>query len=100
MPSWTHLIRFIAVEDHQSHIGQLIDTSRDVGLDSFENREIKAYIINGTIFDGEVTETVMTVKYVSYSRHTGGIQVNELIATITGRPRNMQLYPMSWAQLQ
>jgi hypothetical protein len=65
MPSWTHLIRFVAVEDHQSHIGQLIDTSRDVGLDAFENREIKAYIINGTIFDGEVTKTVMTVKYVS-----------------------------------
>jgi hypothetical protein len=66
MPSWTHLIRFVAVEDGQSHIGQLIDTSRDVGIDSFEGREIKAFLINGTIFDGEVTKTVLTVKYVSY----------------------------------
>jgi hypothetical protein len=24
MPSWTHLIRFIAKEDHQIHIGQLV----------------------------------------------------------------------------
>jgi hypothetical protein len=66
MPSWTHLIRFVAVEDGQSHIGQLIDTSRDVGIDSFEGREIKAFLINGTILDGEVTKTVLTVKYVSY----------------------------------
>jgi hypothetical protein len=65
MPSWTHLIRFIAVEDNQSHIGQLVDTSRDVGLDSFEGLEIKAYLINGTIFDGEVTTTLLTVKCVS-----------------------------------
>jgi hypothetical protein len=64
MPSWTHLIRFIAVEDNQSHIGQLVDTSRDVGLDSFNGTEIKAYLINGTIFDGQVTKTVLTVKLV------------------------------------
>lgn len=70
MPSWTHLIRFVAVEDHQSHIGQLVDTSRDVGLDSFEGREIKAYLINGTIFDGDVTQTVLTVKHVSCSNYT------------------------------
>jgi hypothetical protein len=69
MPSWTHLIRFIAVEDHQSHIGQLVDTSRDVGLDSFEGREIKAYLINGTIFTGKVTKTVLTVKRVSFSKY-------------------------------
>lgn len=70
MPSWTHLIRFVAVEDHQSHIGQLVDTSRDVGLDSFEGREIKAYLINGTIFGGEVTKTVLTVKHVSCPKYT------------------------------
>jgi hypothetical protein len=69
MPSWTHLIRFVAAEDNQSHIGQLVDASRDVGLDSFEGREIKAYLINGTIFDGEVTKTLMTVKYVSCFKH-------------------------------
>jgi hypothetical protein len=69
MPSWTHLIRFVAVEDNQSHIGQLVDTNRDAGLDSFQGREIKAYLINGTIFDGEVTKTQLTVKYVSSFAH-------------------------------
>jgi len=62
MPSWTHLIRFIAVEDTRTHLGQLVDTSRDIGLDSVDGKEIKAYLINGSIFDGEVTEHIMTVK--------------------------------------
>jgi hypothetical protein len=65
LPSWTHLIRFVAVEDNQSHIGQLVDPSRDVGLDTLEGREVKAYEIVGTIFDGEVTENIFTVKFVS-----------------------------------
>ena len=65
MPSWTHLIRFVACEDCEIHIGQIIDTNRDVGLDCLEGREIKAYVINGTIFDGMVTEHVLTVKQVS-----------------------------------
>ncbi len=64
MPSWTHLIRFIAKEDHQIHIGQLVDTSRDVGLDTFEGKEVKAYDINGTIFDGTVTKNQLTVQQV------------------------------------
>lgn len=58
----THIIRFIAVEDGRVHLGQLMDTSRDVGLDSFEGRKIESYQINGTIFDGVVTERVLTVK--------------------------------------
>jgi hypothetical protein len=58
----THIVRFIANEDNRTHIGQLVDTSRDVGLDSLEGKEIKAYLINGTIFDGEVTDKVYTVK--------------------------------------
>jgi len=62
MTSWTHLIRFVAVEDHEIHLGQLVDTSRDIGLDSFEGREIKAYLINGSIFNGEVTKHILTVK--------------------------------------
>jgi hypothetical protein len=65
MPSWTHLIRFVAVEDHEIHLGQLVDTSRDVGLDSLGDRKIQAYLINGSIFDGEVTKHVLTVKQVS-----------------------------------
>lgn len=65
MPSWTHLIRFVAEEDSQIHVGQLVDTSRDVGLDSFEGRKIEAYLINGSMFSGEVTKHVLTVKQVS-----------------------------------
>ncbi|KAH0592481.1 hypothetical protein MHUMG1_09752 [Metarhizium humberi] len=52
MPHWTHLIRFVAVEDDQIHLGQLVDTSRDVGLDSVNGVEIKAYLITGDIFNG------------------------------------------------
>lgn len=58
----THIIRFVAVEDSRIHIGQLVDTSRDVGLDSVEGKDIKAYKINGTIFSGEITQQIYTVK--------------------------------------
>lgn len=62
MPAATHIIRFVAEEDTRIHIGQLVDTSRDIGLDSLEGKKIQAYLINGTIFDGEVTDQVYTVK--------------------------------------
>ena len=62
MPAATHIIRFVANEDSRIHIGQLVDTSRDVGLDSVEGKGIKAYLINGTIFQGEVTDKIYTVK--------------------------------------
>ena len=65
MTAWTHLIRFIAQEDHQVHIGQLVNTTRDVGLDTFEGKEVKAYEIIGTIFNGQVTKKQLTVKQVS-----------------------------------
>ena len=64
MPSWTHLLRFIAVEDGETHVGQLVDTSRDVGLDSVEGKSIKAYRINGTIYNGHVTGQQLTVQKV------------------------------------
>ncbi|KAJ5281311.1 fumarylacetoacetate hydrolase [Penicillium angulare] len=62
MPSWTHLIRFIAVEDSLVHLGQLVDTSRDIGRDSVDGVEIAAFVIDGSIFDGRVTTEVMHVK--------------------------------------
>ena len=62
MPAPTHIIRFIAVEDNRTHIGQLVDTSRDAGLDSVDGKEIKAYLVNGTIFQGTVTDKIYTVK--------------------------------------
>lgn len=57
----THIIRFLAEEDGRVHLGQLKDTSRDVGLDSVEGTAIKAYKINGTIFNGTVTNVELTV---------------------------------------
>lgn len=63
MQSPTHIVRFIAQEDHRVHLGQLVDTSRDVGLDSLDGRQIQAYLIDGTIFDGEIRhDHVLTVK--------------------------------------
>ncbi|KAF1931941.1 uncharacterized protein M421DRAFT_417672 [Didymella exigua CBS 183.55] len=62
MPDWTHLIRFVTVEDEQVHLGQLVDTTRDVGLDSVNGVEIKAYLVNGDIFSGKVTQHVYTVR--------------------------------------
>ena len=64
MPSATHIIRFVANEDHRVHLGQLVDTSRDIGLDSVDGKEIEAYLINGSIFDGIVTDKVYTVKHL------------------------------------
>lgn len=68
---WTHLIRFIAVEDSQEHLGQLVDTTRDIGKDSVNGVEIAAYLIDGTIFDGRVSTTVMHVKQVKTRSDSG-----------------------------
>ncbi|KAL4891190.1 2-keto-4-pentenoate hydratase [Aspergillus ambiguus] len=62
MTSWTHLVRFIAVEDSQVYLGQPVDTTRDVGQDSINGTEIAVHVINGTIFDGKVTNKIMHVK--------------------------------------
>lgn len=62
MSKATHIIRFIAKEDNKVHLGQLVDTTRDIGLDSIEGKEIKAYLINGTIFQAQVTPHVYTVQ--------------------------------------
>ncbi|KAM6479482.1 fumarylacetoacetate hydrolase [Trichoderma sp. SZMC 28011] len=61
--NWTHLIRFIADEDNQIHLGQ-IDPSvnPDVGLDTYNGKRVQARLIVGSAFDGTVTDKVMTVK--------------------------------------
>jgi 2-keto-4-pentenoate hydratase/2-oxohepta-3-ene-1,7-dioic acid hydratase in catechol pathway len=82
MSPWTHLIRFIAKEDHQVHIGQLVDTTRDVGLDTFEGKEVKAYEIMGTIFNGKVTKTQLTVFQVSNTPQV--LQIDTLSLTTRG----------------
>lgn len=62
--SWTHLVRFIAAEDHQIHLGQLVDTTRDVGPDTFDGANIPVFLIEGSIFDGRVTEKILHIKQV------------------------------------
>ncbi|OGM47700.1 fumarylacetoacetate hydrolase [Aspergillus bombycis] len=62
MSAWTHLIRFIAVEDSLVHLGQLVDPSRDVGHDTIDGLDITAFVIEGSIFNGRVTREVMHVK--------------------------------------
>ncbi|ENH73248.1 Fumarylacetoacetate hydrolase domain-containing protein 2 [Fusarium oxysporum f. sp. cubense race 1] len=66
MTNWTHLIRFRAVEDGQVHLGQLVDTSRDVGIDCLNGVEVKAFLINGDVFNGTVTQNIFTVDHVRY----------------------------------
>ena len=63
MPSsWTHLIRFVAQEDGQIHLGQVDPkTYPDLGIASVEKKKIVANIITGSVFDGTVTERTMTV---------------------------------------
>ena len=61
MAKWTHLIRFIAVEDRAIHLGQPVDTTRDVGLDLLNNVTTRAFLIDGLLLDGEVTDIVLTV---------------------------------------
>ncbi|BCS28216.1 fumarylacetoacetate hydrolase family protein [Aspergillus puulaauensis] len=60
--SWTHLVRFIAAEDSQIHLGQLVDTARDVGRDTFDGANIPVFLIEGSIFDGRVTETILHIQ--------------------------------------
>lgn len=64
MPYWTHLIRFVAVEDGETHLGQLVDSSRDIGEDSISGVPIKAFRIEGSIHGGRVTEEVLQVSRV------------------------------------
>lgn len=61
--NWTHLIRFIAEEDNQVHLGQ-IDPSIDTGLDIEAGKLVKASLVIGSAFDGKVSDKILTVKQV------------------------------------
>ncbi|KLP06380.1 bifunctional 4-hydroxyphenylacetate degradation enzyme [Fusarium fujikuroi] len=61
MSSWTHLIRFKAKEDGQIHLGQLVDPTRDIGLDSVNGVEVKAFLLNGDMYNATITEQMLTV---------------------------------------
>ncbi|ODM22993.1 hypothetical protein SI65_00582 [Aspergillus cristatus] len=59
-PNWTRLIRFIAEEDGQVHLGE-VDTNQDVGLALFNKEKVTAKLVTGSIFDGTVTDKRLQV---------------------------------------
>ncbi|KAK5722042.1 hypothetical protein LTR17_014478 [Elasticomyces elasticus] len=87
MPSWTHLIRFEAVEDGYVHLGQLVDTTRDFGLDTVDGISIQAFRINGDIYNGTVTNQKLTVHKASLlvilSRTSNDLNNPQLLAPIS-----------------
>ncbi|KAK6341486.1 hypothetical protein TWF696_008559 [Orbilia brochopaga] len=58
--NWTRLIRFIAEEDGQEHLGN-VDADTDVGVAVRDGRTVTARAVNGTAFDGTVTDKTLTV---------------------------------------
>ncbi|CAI7670612.1 unnamed protein product [Penicillium pancosmium] len=70
MESWTHLIRFVAVEDGKIHLGQLVDSNRDVGEDSRNGYQIHARLIEGSIYDGKVGEKILKVRQKKTRSHS------------------------------
>ncbi|KAI8665758.1 Fumarylacetoacetate hydrolase [Fusarium keratoplasticum] len=61
-PNWTHLIRFISEEDGQIHLGE-VDAQQfpDVGLATLKGEKITAKLIQGSVYDGVVTDKTMHV---------------------------------------
>jgi hypothetical protein len=64
-PNWTHLIRFIADEDGQIHLGQ-VDAIEypDVGLAVLKGEKIAVKEVTGSVFDGVVQSKVLHVAQV------------------------------------
>lgn len=63
--NWTHLVRFLAKEDGQVHLGQ-IDAKKvpDVGLALEKGEAVSANLVTGGVFDGVVTERSLTISHV------------------------------------
>jgi len=63
-PQWNRLIRFVAVETSQVHIGEPVDPVLDVGLAVYQMQPVKAFEILGSALDpsAQVTSNVLTVK--------------------------------------
>ncbi|TDL29628.1 hypothetical protein BD410DRAFT_780097 [Rickenella mellea] len=62
--NWTRLIRFVAEETSEVHIGQPVDPNQDVGLAYNRKEPIKAHAIYGTALSPSalVSDKVLTVK--------------------------------------
>ncbi|KAG6087143.1 hypothetical protein E4U15_008262 [Claviceps sp. LM218 group G6] len=64
-PNWTRLIRFIAREDGQVHLGEVKPTEQsDVGLAALDGPKVFAKVITGSVFDGVVTSRTLTVDHL------------------------------------
>lgn len=63
--NWTHLVRFLAKEDGQVHLGQ-IDAKQfpDVGTALEKGESVGAKLVAGGVFDGVVTDKSMTISQV------------------------------------
>ena len=62
---WTHLVRFLAEEDGQIHLGQ-VDHGKwpDIGLATYNGERVGVKLISGSVFDGAVTSTTMHISKV------------------------------------
>lgn len=77
MSSWTHLIRFQPVGDRTVCLGQLVDTSRDIGQDSLDGIPIFAFKIEGSLYDARITNEKLQVEKV---RLTSSLHVKSVPA--------------------
>lgn len=64
-PNWSRLIRFIAEEDGQVHLGE-VDGGRDIGLALLNKETVTAKLVTGSVFDGTVTEKQLHVAQVRF----------------------------------
>jgi hypothetical protein len=109
-PLWTHLVRFLAEEDGQIHLGQ-IDTNvcPDVGLALYKGERINATLVAGSVFDGSVTDKTMTISKVGFSYvavypQTRSTQLNpglllQNVASPSHRHVRGSYHPLSWPEL-
>jgi hypothetical protein len=61
---WSRLVRFEAEEDGLVHLGEL-SSAEDVGLALQDSKEVTANLVDGCVFDGVVTDKMMTIAKVS-----------------------------------
>jgi 2-keto-4-pentenoate hydratase/2-oxohepta-3-ene-1,7-dioic acid hydratase in catechol pathway len=67
--TWTHLVRFIAEEDGQIHLGNVDATKYpDVGLSTFKGEKVAVNLVTGSAFSGTVTDKVMHIARVCILR--------------------------------
>ena len=59
------MVRFVAEEDGQIHLGQVDVTAwPDVGLSVFNGDKVNVKVITGSIFDGVVTDKILHISKV------------------------------------